>query len=71
MVASHKVHKGRLSLHGEFVPFQGTGIGRFRADLEYPMATALIWVGNFGAVLAATMLITVLFSTLGSSQEHS
>jgi hypothetical protein len=34
------------------------------------MATALIWVGNFGAVLAATMLITALFSNLGSSQER-
>jgi hypothetical protein len=52
------------------VPIQGTDIGRFPIDLELPMATALIWVGNFGAVLAATMLITALFSNLGSSQER-
>lgn len=34
------------------------------------MATALIWVGNFGAVLASTMLIAALFSNLGSGQKR-
>jgi hypothetical protein len=65
--ASHNIHGSRLSLHGEI---RSKEPGRFRNELEVPMATALIWVGNFGAVLTSTVLITALFSNLGSSQKR-